>query len=56
MARSHTVKFRLMRDAAEPPTPDGSPRRFGLQDNRGRLHGEIQRRAGNWAFEIYLLP
>lgn len=54
MAQSHTVKFRFIRDTAEPPKPDGSPCRFGLQDTKGGLHDGIQHPDGGWVFEFDL--
>jgi hypothetical protein len=49
-----TVKFRLLRDSAEPPSPDGSAASFGLQDAKGNIQPPVERSDGMLAFEFGL--
>ena len=49
-----TVRFRLIRDTAEPPKPDGTACAFGLQDNAGGMHNGVWRPDGGLAFNFEL--
>jgi hypothetical protein len=54
MANDDTVRFRLLRDSAEPPAPDGSAVAFGIQDNKGQLYPPVQRTDGVFVFDFEL--
>ncbi len=49
-----TVRFRLLRDNADPPAPDGSAVAFGIQDNKGRIYPPVQRADGMLVFDFEL--
>ncbi|GAA0315380.1 hypothetical protein GCM10009087_27300 [Sphingomonas oligophenolica] len=49
-----TVRLRLLRDDPQPPSPDGSAFRFGLQDRNGQLHDGIRRADGMIVFDLDL--
>lgn len=49
-----TVRFRILRDSAEPPAPDGRDVDFGLQDNKGNLQPPVRRPDGMLAFDFVL--
>lgn len=51
---SHTVRFRLLRDSAEPPSPSGEPVAFGLQDSKGNIQPPVQRADGMLVFDFVL--
>lgn len=55
MAETETVRFRLLRDSADPPSPDGSPAGFGLQDVKGNLQPPVHRADGMLVFDFELL-
>lgn len=48
------VRMRLLRDDPTPPSPDGSPYSFGLQDNKEQLHDGALRADGKLAFDFEL--
>jgi len=48
------VKVRLLREP-EPPRPDGSPVRFGLQDRTGAMHDGLPRADGLGQFDFELI-
>lgn len=52
MADTETVKLRLLRDNPQPPSPDGSAFRVGLQDKNGRLHDGTRRADGMTVFDL----
>ena len=54
MTDSSTVRFRLIRDSAEPPAPDGTATAFGIQDNKGQLHSPVKRADGMLVFDFEL--
>ena len=54
MADTEAVRLRLERDNADPPSPDGSAFRFGLQDKKGDLHDGIRRTEGMIVFDFDL--
>jgi hypothetical protein len=54
MPPSDTVRFRLLRNDAEPPAPDGSAAAFGIQDSRGQLHPPVARPDGMLVFDFDL--
>ncbi len=49
-----TVGFRLLRDDPEPPSPDGSACRIGLQDAKGGMHDGTLRPDGRLQFDFEL--
>jgi hypothetical protein len=53
MAATTVVKMRLVREG-EPPNPDGSAVRFGLQDNKEEIHEGALREDGKYAFDFDL--
>ena len=54
MRESNTVRFRILRDLGDPPSPDGSAFRFGLQDIKGNLQPPVRRADGRLTFEFEL--
>lgn len=54
MVDASTVRFRLLRDSAEPPAPDGSAFAFGIQDNKGQLYPPVKRADGMLVFDFEL--
>lgn len=55
MNNSNSVRFRLLRDSADPPSPpDGSAVRFGLQDSENGIQPPVTRADGMLAFEFEL--
>ena len=54
MTASDTVRFRLLRDSSEPPSPDGSACAFGIQDNKGQLYPPVTRADGMFVFDFEL--
>ncbi|ESQ83774.1 DUF5990 family protein [Asticcacaulis benevestitus] len=55
MAESKYVRFRLLRDSSGPPSPDGSPCGFGLQDTKGVVYAGIRRADDMIVFEFELM-
>ena len=53
MAESGTIRLRLLRDPA-PPSPDGSPCRFGLQDSKGGIQPGVEAGGGKLRFDFEL--
>jgi hypothetical protein len=53
LAESGTIRLRLLRDPA-PPSPDGSPCRFGLQDSKGGIQAGIEAGDGKLRFDFEL--
>ena len=49
-----SVKMRLLTSDTSPPRPDGTASRFGLQDNKGRIHPGTPRGDGRFAFDFIL--
>lgn len=54
MGETRHVRFRLLRDSSGPPSTDGSPCGFGLQDTKGVVHVGIRRADDMIAFEFEL--
>lgn len=54
MTGPSTIHFRILRDNSDPPSPDGSPFHFGLQDTKGNIQPPVQRPDGVLAFEFEL--
>jgi hypothetical protein len=54
MVDTKTVRLRLVRDNPQPPSPDGSAFRFGLQDKKGALHAGTRRADGMIVFDLDL--
>ena len=54
MVDADTVKFRLLRDSDAPPSPDGCPVRFGLQDTKGQIQPPVERADGMLIFDFAL--
>lgn len=54
MVDATLVKLRLLRDSDQPPSGDGSPVRFGLQDSKGGIHAGRRRADGIFAFDFEL--
>jgi len=46
--------MRLLRDDDSPPRPDGNAFRFGIQDNKGHVHGASRRADGMFALDFEL--
>jgi hypothetical protein len=53
VAESGTIRLRLLRDPA-PPSPDGSPCRFGLQDSKGGIQPGVEAGGGKLRFDFEL--
>jgi hypothetical protein len=49
-----TVRLRILRDSADPPSPDDSPVDFGLQDSKGRIYPPVTRPDGMRVFDFEL--
>src|SRR3569833_2184703 len=47
------IRIRLLREP-DPPRPDGSTVRFGLQDKKGAMHDGVARGAGLTQFDLDL--
>jgi hypothetical protein len=54
VAKGDMVRFRLLRDDPEPPRPDGTACRLGLQDARGGIHDAKLRPDGKLQFDFEL--
>ncbi|MBO9670861.1 MAG: hypothetical protein J7485_10125 [Sphingobium sp.] len=54
MSNSDSVRFRLLRDSADPPSPDGSAVRFGLQDSKDNIQPPVKRADSTLVFEFEL--
>jgi len=54
MEGNEAIRFRLLRNTAEPPAPDGSPCAFGIQDNKGQLYPPVTRVDGMLVFDFEL--
>lgn len=48
---AETVRIRLLREP-DPPSPDGSTVRFGLQDKKGAMHDGVARADGLIQFDF----
>jgi len=54
MTDTVTVRVRVLRDDPQPPSPDGSAFRFGLQDKNGQLQEGTRRADGMIVFDLEL--
>ena len=54
MTGPNTVRFRLLRDSAVPPSGSGEPVHFGLQDNKGHIQPPVTRADGMLVFDFAL--
>lgn len=54
MAGNDRIRLRLVRDDAAPPSPDGSPFRFGLQDAKGNIQPPAEGADGKLRFDFTL--